>query len=122
MQTREILLVIVSLAVAIAAFIDYLKNRLMINGYQEIIRYVLQENQDEFVETTSEKVVEAIVPNVDLYLMAENLFHYIVLNHKDELISKVSKIIADKVEVVTENQEERYNVYRTEESINTSRE
>lgn len=106
MQIREILLVIVSLAVAIAAFIDYLKNRLMINGYQEIIRYVLQENQDKFVETTSEKVVEAIVPNVDLYLIAENLLHYIISNHKDELISKVSEIIADKVEVVTENQEE----------------
>ena len=106
MQTREILLVIVSLAVAIAAFIDYLKNRLMINGYRDIIRYALKENQDKFVETISEKVVEALVPNVDLYLIAENLFHYIVLNHKDELISKVSKIIADKVEVVTENQEE----------------
>lgn len=106
MQTREILLVIVSLAVAIAAFIDYLKNRLMINGYRDIIRYVLNENQDKFVETISEKVVEALVPNVDLYLIAENLLHYIVLNHKGELINKVSKIIADKVEVVTENQEE----------------
>ncbi|GEM_PF-3451636 len=106
MQIREILLVIVSLAVAVAAFIDYLKNRLMINGYRDIIRYVLKENQDKFVETISEKVVEALVPNVDLYLIAENLFYYIVLNHKDELINKVSKIIADKVEVVTENQEE----------------
>jgi len=98
--------VIVSLAVAVATFIDYLKNRLMINGYRDIIRYVLKEKQDKFVETISEKVVEALVPNVDLYLMAENLFYYIVLNHKDELINKVSKIIADKVEVVTENQEE----------------
>lgn len=106
MQIREILLVIVSLAVAVAAFIDYLKNRLMINGYRDVIRYVLKENQDKFVETISEKVVEALVPNVDLYLIAENLFHYIVLNYKDELINKVSKIIADKVEVVTENQEE----------------
>jgi len=106
MQTIEILLVIVSLAVAIAAFIDYLKNRLMINGYRDIIRYALKENQDKFVETTSEKVMEALVPNVDLYLVAENLFYYIVLNHKDELISKVSKIIAGKVEVVTKNQEE----------------
>jgi hypothetical protein len=64
---------LVSALLAGASFANYIKHRMAIAFYEEIIKSVVTNNKEKLVHTTAEMVVDRVAPRVNIKLVANGV-------------------------------------------------